>query len=856
MHRRLALAAAAACLTFGGPAATAAPAQDLQPRPWLSVSDGGSSAAAELIGHRSSFSSLEDPVSEASGLPAAEEHIELVSELSPAKFGAIRTGEIADLAVYKGYAYLNSWDGPQCDRGGTYVVDIRDVTKPKEVAYIPPIQPFYHGEGAHALGISTPAFTGDILAVNDETWGSNVRNSCGPADTSQGGFDLYDVSDPTNPKVLVQGAGDRDADTPDDPSDDLGAGNSYHSVFAWQAGPRAYLAASDNIELQDVDIFDITNPRAPVQVADLDLADEFPQILDNEKANGAAVFNHDMVVKKIGDRYVMSVSNWDAGYVQIDVTDPAHPTYVTDTTTGPDAYRPSLFGEGNAHESEFSFDNQFLLAADEDFAPYRSVLTGATTGKTRSAVEGGDNPKQIADLPDGRLNGPSVWSGTGCDPATFPPAPADDGDPATDRIALVERGGCGFADKFDNAAAAGYEGLVIFNQPRPDDGQVNMLTAGGPDGLPATIPGVHMRRVDALGPEGALTTATTAPAAGTAGPNVSIGVVFDGWGYTHLYDAKTSQLIDSYAVPESQDPRFANGFGDLSVHEFATDPTEPVAYAAWYGAGLRTFRFSRADGLVPTGKWIDDDGNGSNFWGVEVFSSNGERYVAASDRDYGLQIFRYTGAGRAERPVCSDSSLSTEANTPVLVPLTCTDANTQNTLTYKIVTAPGGGTLGDIVDGKVAYNPRAGFAGTDTFTFVANDGALDSAPATVSVTVAREEPSYYVSKRKPRLTARARPKRDPRKPFAFRVDGKLIRPTGVDRADGCKGTVVIKAKKGRRVIGKRRTGIKSTCKYKARVKLRNSAGRRGKVKFQVTYLGSDVLFGARAKATARYGKKK
>ncbi len=161
------------------------------------------------------MSALEDPPSEASGLPAAQENIELVGELNPkgpASFGntGVRTGEIADLAVHKGYAYLNSWDGPLCDRGGTYVVDIRDPAAPKEVSYIAPKQPFYHGEGAHVISISTPAFTGDILAVNDETWGSNVGNDCGPASTAGGGFDLYNVTDPAAPTILVQGAGDRD----------------------------------------------------------------------------------------------------------------------------------------------------------------------------------------------------------------------------------------------------------------------------------------------------------------------------------------------------------------------------------------------------------------------------------------------------------------------------------------------------------------------------------------------------------------------------------------------------------------------------------------------------------------------
>ena len=34
---------------------------------------------------------------------------------------------------------------------------------------------------------------------------------------------------------------------------------------------------------------------------------------------------------------------------------------------------------------------------------------------------------------------------------------------------------------------------------------------------------------------------------------------------------------------------------------------------------------------------------GSAGWGVQVFQHQGQEYVAASDRDYGLYILRYTG---------------------------------------------------------------------------------------------------------------------------------------------------------------------------------------------------------------------
>ena len=860
--RRILLAAAAACLTTGvvAPSVAQSQSRDLQPRPYYAESDGKPSAAAAISG-RSSFSHLEDPPSDPSGLPAARENIDLVGELNPQRFGGVRIGEIADLAVHKGYAYLNSWDNTECDRGGVYVVDIRDPAAPKEVTYIPPMEGsnFYHGEGAHAISVDVPGFKGDILAVNNETFGSNTPAPCSAGfDESAGGFDIYDVSDPANPKTVVQGAGDRDGgDGPLDEQETATA-NSYHSVFVWQSGARVYAVGTDNVEFEDVDVFDITDTLAnpavrPTQVLDLDIFTEFPEV-DDDRSNGGAIFNHDMIVKQIDGRQIMSVSYWDAGYVQIDVTDPGDPKLVTQTTVGNDSFRPNLVAEGNAHYSEFSADNQFLLGADEDFAPFRSVLTGGT-GRSRSAIEGGDNPVRIANLPDREMDGPSTWVGNACTLGSVAPAPADDGDPETDAIALVERGGCSFADKFDNAAAAGYDGIVIFNQEGIQDSQVNMLTVDG-DG-PPTIPGVHMRRADALGPEGALTNDTTAPAPGTPGPNVRVGVVFDGWGYAHLFDAKTSELIDSWAVAESQDPRFASDFGDLSIHEMATDPSEPVAYAAYYGAGMRVVRFSRENGIVESGKFIDDDGNGSNFWGVEVFTgSDGERYFAGSDRDFGLQIFRYTGPGAAQKPVCTDSTATTQFRTPVTVDLTCTDAN-GNPLSFSIVDQPDNGTLSAVSNGKVTYTPNNRFSGNDTFTFKANDGTADSNTATMTIKVlSRAESPNYNQKRKPRITAKARPRRDTTKPFIFRVQGRLLRPKGISKADACKGTVRIIAKKRGKTVAKRRTGIKSTCKYKARVKLRKSAGKRGKVKFHVKFLGNDRLLTASARTSAKFGKKR
>ena len=119
--------------------------------------------------------------------------------------------------------------------------------------------------------------------------------------------------------------------------------------------------------------------------------------------------------------------------------------------------------------------------------------------------------------------------------------------------------------------------------------------------------------------------------------------LFDGWGYVHLYRNGDGKLVelDTYAISEAHDPAFATGFGNLTVHEVATDPTDASrAYLAYYAGGLRAMQIVGGK-LVETGGYLDRAGN--DFWGVEVFVRNGEPIILGSDRNTGLWIFRRTG---------------------------------------------------------------------------------------------------------------------------------------------------------------------------------------------------------------------
>jgi hypothetical protein len=84
-------------------------------------------------------------------------------------------------------------------------------------------------------------------------------------------------------------------------------------------------------------------------------------------------------------------------------------------------------------------------------------------------------------------------------------------------------------------------------------------------------------------------------------------------------------------------------------------------------------------------------------------------------------------------PVANDQAVTTPEGTQVAVTLNATDAD-GNTLNYTVVSNPAHGNLSGIAP-ALTYTPDTGFNGSDSFTFKANDGTVDSNIATVSITV-------------------------------------------------------------------------------------------------------------------------
>ncbi|MFC1479096.1 Ig-like domain-containing protein [Planctomycetota bacterium] len=86
-------------------------------------------------------------------------------------------------------------------------------------------------------------------------------------------------------------------------------------------------------------------------------------------------------------------------------------------------------------------------------------------------------------------------------------------------------------------------------------------------------------------------------------------------------------------------------------------------------------------------------------------------------------------------PVAEDQAVATAKNTPLDIELEASDPD-GDTLTYTVQDYPLNGTLtSDDGDDTVTYTPDTDYTGSDSLTFLVNDGTVDSNTATVSITV-------------------------------------------------------------------------------------------------------------------------
>lgn len=118
----------------------------------------------------------------------------------------------------------------------------------------------------------------------------------------------------------------------------------------------------------------------------------------------------------------------------------------------------------------------------------------------------------------------------------------------------------------------------------------------------------------------------------------------------------------------------------------------------------------------------------ADFNGVDSFTYSASDGVDTSDATVTITINPVNDA-----PVAVGANVITDEDVSIAITLNGTDVD-GDVLSYTLLTSPVNGTVSGIAP-DLTYTPFTNFNGTDSFTFLVNDGTVDSAVATVNITV-------------------------------------------------------------------------------------------------------------------------
>ena len=353
-------------------------------------------------------------------------------------------GYFGDVAGYKDLAFLGKWRGA-CPGTGVDIIDISRPSNPTKLSdTLDHVDTSMEDMEAIKIG------NRDILALGLQDCGNNPTPGVG-----QRGLELYDISNPANPVFLslfdTTPGGVHELDltvTPDG------------RTLALLTSPDREAATSDDNGVGgvgDLLIVDISDPATPVLAGEWGVLDapEFGVAfyLSVRQGGDARTQLHGVRANDAGTKAYLSY--WDAGTIILDITNPAAPV-VEGRTVFPAG------AEGNAHSVDIARDDTLLVQADEDFSPFEFQFTSSAFAGTRQAVEAAFTPP-IVELPGRAMVGEVVLVGRGCPAGSIAPGSLADtylADP-TGKIALIERGACGFSHKINRAMNAGATGVTI-----------------------------------------------------------------------------------------------------------------------------------------------------------------------------------------------------------------------------------------------------------------------------------------------------------------------------------------------------------------------------------------------------------
>jgi hypothetical protein len=459
------------------------------------------------------------------------------------------------------------------------------------------------------------------------------------ADEGLRGVDLWDVTDPRAPERLGFA--------------DVGPGvGGVHELDLVQRPDGRVLAllavpfseGSHPEQLGDFRVVEVTDPRDPRPLASWGVREALGIGQEAGRGLDPSVYGHSVGASSDGLRAY--VSYWDAGVAILDLADPAAPRLL-----GRTAFAPGE--EGNAHSVDLAPGERVLIQADEvlrvEAPAVRIDGPPELAGPVRAGGTLAAPPWEgltavsgaVADL--GRGCPPGDWTAQLGNPearlAAADPYPQD----PRGRIALVERGLCPFSEKLGRAAAAGAVGAVIINT---EDEPLTPYSLQGEHVGAFGIPRSAGERL-----KGALAAGEAVTA--TLDPSLRWYQDFGGLRFWDIADPARPRLLGTYHTPRSRvDPaRGPVRPGDFSAHN-------PVAWGelllvSWFSDGVRLLDIRdpanprELDAWIPpapatpAGAEQERPGHVHAFEGPSVWGVAAEGdLVAISDMFTGLYLFR------------------------------------------------------------------------------------------------------------------------------------------------------------------------------------------------------------------------
>ena len=564
------------------------------------------------------------------------------------------------------------------------IVDVSDARNPRVASTIP-LAPGVAAIDVDALKVSTPSFTGDLLAVAlDDGPSHQGPTSCSPSSaTTPRGVGYYDITNPASPQFLGRYEADIEEAPPEAPPCGPPSGTArcavgQHSVHLVQRPDGRVLSVSSEPLAShpvvtsrngDLRIVDVTNPRTPTLAGAWPPLGQRPNPFSN---NGCRRFsnNHSAITDETGSRAL--VAYMDDGLFNLDISNPAAVRVV-----GQWDYPAQRTVEGNAafvSTGEVG-GKPIAVVSEEDFIAPDSVVridSPAAVAGTRFACEAmftvfdPENTAAVFRKPGAQVSGEMAYVGRGC-PARGTAASPVAADPyltsGAGRIVIVDGAkidatqpnisatSCPFAARVLRAQAEGAVGVVLLHRfAAPFQASEFGISSGG-NVAGLSIPHFTLDQAEGDALRAGLCPSITAGGACTINP-VATGALVDrpgDWGGLRFLDLSNPAAptpVGSYRSPGS----LVFPPPDLGIYTVGhTVVKGSLVYAAWNADGLRVLDISNPAAPREVASFIPPDTPDPTGFlpakarvvGVETIPG----HVVISDENSGLYVLELGTGG-------------------------------------------------------------------------------------------------------------------------------------------------------------------------------------------------------------------